>query len=301
MQTLSIDIGGTKIAAGIVSADFKVARYRKIETPKNKELFFKSISDIISEFSAVDNFERIGIGCAGLINKEGIVVKSPNLKFLEKTDLKEEINKICNDLNIYLNTDKKQESIKIGNDVQCFTLAEAACGAGKNYNIVAGLAVGTGLGGGIAINKKSFLGSQNFAGEFGHTIIDINYPERCACGNYGCLEQFVSGKAAEKYYQEISGEEKSALEIEKLSYKGDADALAALDKMTKYLGAGLANIVHILNPDAIVIGGGTGKTKTLFEPAIKYMRSHLLSEEIKIKVLPSQLEDEAVLIGAALL
>lgn len=294
---LSFDIGGTKIASGIVSGDFKVSEFKKINTPSNKEDFFEVINKQIKECSQKYKLDKIGIGCAGLVEKSGKIINSPNLPFLNGLDL----NQYLNIKPVPLAPKGKWHLFDFSNDVQCFTLAEAICGAGKKYNSIIGLTIGTGIGGGIVLNKQIFKGSQNFAGEFGHITIDLNYPEQCKCGNYGCLEQFVSGKAIERYYEEFSGEKKSAKEIEDLSYEGNKNALQAIEKMANYLSIGLANIVHSINPDAIIIGGSVGKTKTLFEPAIKSMRSRLLSPEIKVEILPSELGDNAILIGAAML
>lgn len=289
-MTLSFDIGGTKIAAGLVSETFKVLNFKKVETPKNKNEFLSVLLELLKSYEQEYAINKIGIGCAGLIDKSGKTIRSPHLDYLSDFNLKEFMEKSSEDT-----------ETRVANDVRCFTLGEAIAGAGKNYNIVAGITIGTGLGGGICIDKRYFGGSQGIAGEFGHTIIDFNYKEKCVCGNRGCLEQFVSGKAVERYYKGISGEEKSAKEIEELSYQGNKNALAAIEKIAGFLGIGLANIVHAINPDAIIIGGSIGKTKTLFDPAVKSMRSCLISPEIKVDILPSQLKDNAVLVGAALL
>lgn len=289
-MTLSFDIGGTKIAAGLVTEKYEVLNFKKTETPKNKDEFLSCLLELLKSYKQEYAINKIGIGCAGLIDKSGKMIKSPHLDFSSGFNLKEFMEKSSEDT-----------ETRVANDVHCFTLGEAAIGAGKDYGIVAGITIGTGLGGGICIDKRYFEGGQGIAGEFGHTTIDFNYKEKCACGNRGCLEQFVSGKAMKKYYQEITDENKSAKEIEELSYQGDKSALEAIEKMADFLGIGLANIVHSINPDAIIIGGSIGKTKTLFEPAIKSMRSRLISPEIKVEILPSELKDNAVLIGAALL
>jgi len=295
-MTLSIDIGGTKISAGIVSDDFKVSKFTKIKTPQNKDAFLLAISDLIEKYKKDYDIKKIGIGCAGLIDKNGTIVNSPNLSFLNNFNLMTFLSPFARGRLGGSSTD-----IKISNDAQCFTLGEAIYGAGKDYKIVLGITIGTGFGGGITINKKSFKGSQGFSGEFGHFIIDKSSKKQCTCGNFGCLGQFVRGKALEEYYKEISEKKLSSPEIEELSYKNDRNAIKAIEKIADYLGIGLANLVHILNPDAIIIGGSIGKTRTLFEPAIKSMRSHLLSDKIKVEILQSKLGDDAVLIGASLI
>ena len=289
-MTLSIDIGGTKISSGIISENFNISKFKKINVPQSKDKFLKIIVNLIQEYQKEYKIKKIAVGCAGLIDETGTIIKSPNLDFLTNFKLKDFIKKSAQNI-----------ETKVSNDVQCFTIAESILGAGKNYNIVIGITIGTGLGGGICINKKYFKGSQNFAGEFGHTIINTGFNKQCKCGNCGCLEQFVSGKAIEKYYQKISGEKKSAEEIGGLSRKNDKKALETIHKTAQYLGIGLANLSHILNPDAIIIGGSISKIEALFNPAIKSMHLHLISDKIKTNVIPSQLEDGAILIGASLL
>ncbi|TRZ78405.1 ROK family protein [bacterium] len=306
-MTLSIDIGGSKIASGIVQLGDtpKVSDFQKTETPKNKEQFLNTLKNIITEYQKSNEINKICIGCAGLINKTGKIVYSPNLQFLNDFDLRKYIK---NEFDI---------NATVANDVQCFTLAEAKYGAGKNFNTVIGITIGTGIGGGIVIDKKSFTGSQGFAGEFGHIVVDLSHDKQCPCGNYGCLEQFVSCKAIENNYLEITGKNKTAREIELMSQKGDLNSIEAINKMAKYLEIGIINIISFLNPDVIVIGGGIiineqctinndqltmndKQTNTLFEDAKKYALENLITGEVKVEIKLSELEYDAVLIGATL-
>jgi len=295
-MNLSIDIGGSKIASGIVQLgdSSKVSDFRKIETPKDKEQFLTVIKNIISGYIKDNGINKICIGCAGLINKSGKIVFSPNLLFLNDFNLREYIS------------DEFNIETTIANDVQCFTLAEAIYGAGKDYNTIIGITVGTGIGGGIVIDKKSFSGSQGFSGEFGHIIVDLSHDKQCSCGNYGCLEQFVSCKAIENNYLEITGNKKSAREIELLAQDENSDAVEAINKMSKYLGIGIVNIINSFNPDIIVVGGGTitenkdSKTIMLLKDTKKYVQENLITPEIKVEIKISKLGYDAVLVGAML-
>ena len=295
-MNLSIDIGGSKIASGIVQLGDKptVSDFQITNTLKNKEQFLSAIKNIITAYQKDNEINKICIGCAGLIDNSGKIVYSPNLRFLNNFDLRK-----------YIENEFKIDTT-IANDVQCFTLAEANYGAGKNFNTIVGITIGTGIGGEIIITKKHFGGSQNFAGEFGHTIINADYNKRCSCGKYGCLEQFVSGEAVERNYFEITGNKKSAREIELLAQKNDSDSISAINKMAKYLGIGIINIINSFNPNVIIIGGGmiseniNSGTITLFEDARKYALENLMSDEVKIEIKTSELGYTAPLIGAAL-
>jgi len=296
-MTLSIDIGGSKIAFGLVELGDspKVSEFKKIETPKDKERFLDALKNIISEYKKDNEINKICIGCAGLINKTGKIIFSPNLQFLNEFDLQE-----------YLTTEFNTETV-VANDVQCFTLAEATYGAGKGFNTVIGITVGTDVGGEIIINGQHFGGSQNFAGEFGHTIINADYEKRCSCGKYGCWKQFVGREAVERNYFEITKNKKTAREIEILAQNGNSNAIASINRMSRYLGIGIINIINSFNPDIIVVGGGiitenrNSQTITLLEDAIKYVQENLMSDEVKVEIKPSELGYSAVLIGATLM
>ncbi len=291
---LSLDIGGSKIAFGMVKLgdNPKVSDFRKIETPEDKESFLAAIKNIIAEYKKNNKIDKICVGCAGFIDNFGKIARSGNIPLLDNFNLPH-----------YLNTEFNVE-VSIKNDVQCFTDAEAIYGAGKNNNIVIGIMIGTGIGGGIVINKKSFTGSQGFSGEFAYNLLETN-PDKY-------LGSLVSCKAIEKNYFEITENKKTAREIELAAQAGDSESIEAINRMSKYLEILLLNIITTFNPDAIIIGGGiidsqlqellSGR-ETLFSIAKKNVLdklNELRSVKIKIEIKLSELGYNAVLIGATL-
>ena len=231
---IGIDIGGSKINSVLLDGK-KVIKKRKVKTKSksNKKIMLAQIFDCI-EYLMGDKIEGIGIGVPAPVNVTALknvpLAKVVQRKFKIKT--------------------------KVDNDANCFGLAEAIFGAGKNSEVLAGLTLGTGVGGALIINKKIFHGSLGKAAEFGHMIIKKD-GRKCNCGNRGCLEAYISAN--------ISTREKE-----------------------KYLEIGVANIINILDPDIIVIGGGLANIITL--PLTK-----------NTKVVRAKLGEDAGAIGAALL
>ncbi|MCK4860173.1 MAG: ROK family protein, partial [Candidatus Omnitrophica bacterium] len=187
-------------------------------------------------------------------------------------------------------------------DVNCFGIAERLLGAGKGKQNIIGLTLGTGLGGCLILKGKLFYGSQGSAGEIGHMIIKKG-GWKCSCGNNGCLEAYVSTKGTMRVAKEIGCKGTIPTEIMNLAKKGDKKAIRVYQIIGEYLGIGLANLVNMLNPDIIIIGGGIANAgKFIFNPARKTMKENVLSPLAKnTKVVKAKLGEDAGAIGAALL
>ena len=238
MSILGIDIGGTFIKyCGKAGQDIKKG---KVPTEKNIDSVLYQIEELIKNFHP----KAIGIGVAGLINKEtGRLEDSPNLKFLEGINLKSLIE------------DRFKIPVIVENDASAAAFGEYKYGAAKNGKIVVCLTLGTGLGGGLVIDGKLIDGVSGTAMEIGHTTIDINGWE-CHCGRKGCLEAYVSSYGLERFYFFHTDKKLDSSEIILLANEGNTAAMKALEEFSEYLAIGLMNILHIFNPDFIVIGGG---------------------------------------------
>ena len=288
---LGIDIGATKIAAGLVIGD---EVFKSIKLPTQAHMGEKHfIANIFKVIKIFDNpkIKAIGIGIAGGVDaKKGILVASPNMpqKF-KNIPLRQMVSK----------TFKKE--VAIDNDAHCFALAESVYGAGKNYQYVIGVTIGTGVGGGIVINKKIYHGRSGLAGELGHmTIVENGLP--CSCGNTGHLEVYASGTAMGTLYKRFTGKIKDAFYVEEQAYKGDKNALRVVKIMNETLGIGLANIINILNPDIIVIGGGLAHVTMIWHEAVKIAKKNVIYPALKdVKIVQSKLDKMAGILGAALL
>lgn len=287
---LSFDIGGTKIAYGLVKED-KVFKFKKIiwQKPITEEKFIQKIIEIIKS-EKKENFKAIALGVAGQINfKEGSVILSSNLlKKRKKIFLKKILEK------------KFGLPVFLDNDANCFTLAEAVFGRGEKENFIVGLTIGTGIGGGIVIKKEILRGKDGFAGEFGHLILEIG-GRKCSCGKRGCFEAYASGRAMEEFYFEITGKRKNTFQIKKEFSQKKSEAIYVVNETARWLGIGIANIINLLNPDLIVIGGGMVNFNSFIKIALKNIKPWLLVPKIKTKVLTSQLKEKAGILGTALL
>ncbi|MEZ0323227.1 MAG: ROK family protein [Hydrogenothermaceae bacterium] len=240
MKFLGIDIGGTFVK--VILKDNEKLKKEKILIPENvkkKELFEKFILDIILKYSP----EKVGIAVAGLVNKEGMVTNSPNLRYIEGINLK---NYIQNSLNI---------PVFVGNDANFAAYGEYVYGNGKDSKILICLTLGTGLGGGAVIDGKILEGVSGSAMEIGHMIIEKG-GQLCNCGRRGCLEAYVSSYGLERTYRDISGESLSSFDIIKLAKEGDIKALKSFEIFIDYLSVGIMNIAHIFNPDKVLLSGG---------------------------------------------
>ena len=202
------------------------------------------------------------------------------------------------------------------NDASAAALGEYLLGAGVGVNNLIYVTVSTGIGGGIILNGKLYLGADGCAGEVGHMVVDVNGP-RCNCGNIGCLEAFASGTAvAREAVRRISRGEKSRITelvgdrledidasmVGAAAKEGDVLACDVIEKAADYLGIGLANLANIFNPDLIIVGGGMSRLgDMLLEPARRVVRERAFQLPARsLSIVPSQLGDNAGVLGAAM-
>ncbi len=288
MYKIGIDIGATNIVFALVE-NLKVLKTQKISCPRSKKEIINVIKKNIKELQAnlgVSKIFGIGIGVPGPLSKDrDKILNPPNLKVLKNCSLSKIFEK---DLKI---------STKMENDANCFALAEERIGAGKGAKIVLGITLGSGIGSGIIINGKIFQGAFGSAGEIGHMSIKFD-GKKCSCGSNGCFEQYAS----QKYIKTLS--KISPQELVLLAKKGDKKAQKIWKDFGKNLGIGLANIINILDPEIVVIGGGLSNSWDLIlEPAKKEIKKCVLSPLSKknVKIKKAKLGGMAGAIGAALL
>lgn len=295
---IGIDVGGTNLRAALVSEEGEIVR--KIKKPSSEQVF-DSILEAIEEIKH-NEIAGIGFGVAGLIDrKNGRVYVSPNLHAIEGIDIVKEIQR------------KFNVPVFIENDANVAALGEKIGGAGKGFENFVLLTLGTGIGGGI-IHQGKLL---NVSAEVGHMSINSE-AEKCPCGNIGCLENYASARAM--IAKALAGLEKGTESLLKECCKGSFYKLtpediykAALDGDTlsreilrdagKHLGVGLANIINILSPEAIILTGGLiGAWDIYVQEAIKEASRRAFKVLFdSVKIIPSSLRDEAGIIGAACL
>ncbi len=293
---IGIDIGGSKINSVLVKNN-RVVKKRKtlIESKKSKITIVAQIYNCINfllEDISKKQVKGIGIGVPSPVDfKNQKILNPPNLVGLTNTHLAKQV--------------EKEFKIKtvLDNDSNCFVLAESILGGGKNQQIIAGLTIGTGIGGGVVINKEVFRGKNGSAAEFGHIKIP-NKNRKCTCGSFGCLEAYVSAKGMVETAGDVGLRTPTkSKEITQLAKNGNNKAIKAYKITGKYLGLGLSDIVNILNPDILIIGGGISNAgNLLLAPARNTMKENIVSLLAKnTKVIKARLGENAGAIGATLL
>lgn len=189
--------------------------------------------------------------------------------------------------------------VSLANDAQCFALAEALLGVGKGASSCFGVILGTGVGGGLILNREVHNGYQGIAGHWGHMCVDID-GEPCPCGRSGCLETFCSGPALERYYAKSSGTERSLSDIVGRR-STDPHAEQTLRRLVRHLASALGSIINIFDPEVVVLGGGVSNTPGLVNELHKALAPEVLYSPMRTKVALNLLGDSAGVFGAGLL
>lgn len=281
MLRIGIDLGGTNIAAGIVDENGNILLKKSVptEASRKKEEIIDDIAKLCRTLAkehgvTLDEIDAIGIAVPGGVDeKSGEILFTPNIPF--------------SNLNICKILSEKLDGKPIGlaNDANAATLAEVMCGAAKGAENAVMITLGTGVGGGIVINKKIYSGSNGLAAEIGHFVIAVG-GEKCGCGRRGCFEAYASATALIRMTKDelgkcfMSGEATLMAESSKISArtsfdafkKGDSAAARVIEKYTDYLANGISSLINIFQPDVFIIGGGVsgeGKFLTdLLQPKI---------------------------------
>ena len=289
MNKIGIDLGGTKIEGILLDDKLNVIERKRIPTQQEKgyKSIVNSIAFLVNELKtkARDNV-TIGLCTPGAISKKTGLIKNSNTQCLIDMPLQEDLNQIL-----------KQE-ISIENDANCFAIAEAILGAGKNYDVVFGVIMGTGVGGGIVFNKKIHKGRTYIAGEWGHHTLRIN-GNKCYCGKLGCVETYISGPALEKRWTELTGKTESLQSI--VQNLDNKEGQQWKNEFLENFGIGLANVIDILDPDVIVLGGGVSNISFLYDEGRDSVYDKVFSDLIETPILKNQLGDSAGVFGASLL
>jgi fructokinase len=214
------------------------------------------------------------------------LIKNSNTQCLIGKDLKNDLEKTLD------------QEISIENDANCFALAEARLGAAKNHDTVFGVIMGTGVGGGLVIDGKIHTGRTNIAGEWGHHCLKPNGND-CYCGRTGCVETYISGPALEKKWNELTNQNLSVAEIVK---KSQEDAYKTWKTgFLENFGLSMANVIDILDPDAIVLGGGLSNIPFLYDEGKNLVYENVFSDTVDTPILQNQLGDSGGVFGACIL
>lgn len=304
VNAIGVDVGGTKIAAGVVTPAGKVLNEVRYSSAGSSATLIQSIARSITEVREGYEVGGVCLAVPGLIlARENRVVFSPNLRAIEGIPLKDELE------------EKIGLPLTIENDASAAAWGEFRFGAGSEVDHLVFITLGTGVGGGVITHGILMRGAQGSAGELGHVTIQATGP-RCSCGNRGCLEALASGTAIQRRAQEVAGERPdSALgrlaterkiigeDVTELARQGDEAALLVLDEAGTWLGIGVAGFVNIFNPEVVAVGGGVITAGDLILNATRrevHLRARSPSRDL-VEIKEASLGPESGVLGAAAL
>lgn len=291
MSIVAIDIGGTKIKYGLVNIEGKLLAASEMDTEaaKGRDLLLEKIYKIVEKYSKDNKIIGIAISTTGQVNgKLGKVVGGTELiPGWIGTNVVEILEK------------KYEIPVIIENDVNCAAEGEMWLGAGKNDNSFICLTIGTGIGGGIVLNRELYLGEGSVAAEFGHIQIEKN-GRPCSCGNRGCYQSYASTTALLNFYFEKTNEKIDGKEFFKRLKNSGKVEKEIFEKWIDYLCDGLSTLIYIFNPKKIVIGGGVSKQKEFLTNKIKEnLRKKVMNNYLDIlEIKMAELGNDAGLLGA---
>ncbi len=309
---IGVDLGGTDIKVAVVDCEGAVLYSDCAPTEAHRGYghtinnIIRAINNILQKNNLdISQIGGIGVGCPGQVDPEkGLVKFLPNIPGWINIELADIL--------------EKELGLKAGvdNDVRCAALGEQKFGAGKGYNNIVCITVGTGIGSGIIMNGKLIRGANSCAGEIGHMILRDTGGKFCGCGNTGCFETLASGPSivemAENYimggksskFKELAGDGPITPElVARAAGFGDEVAKAIFKQAGYWIGIALTNVVNLLNPEIIIIGGGVAKSgNLLLEPIRKTVRERALKTALEnLQIVEAQLGNDAGMIGASLL
>jgi len=279
---IGVDLGGTKIEAIALERDGREALRKRVPTPRGDyAATLAAVASLVGEMGA----GNVGIGIPGALSRLTGRVKNANSTWLIGRPLKEDLERAL------------ARPIRIDNDANCFALSEAVDGAGAGARVVFGVILGTGVGGGIAVERELLVGGNAIAGEWGHNPLPLPGPKdlplpACYCGRSGCIETYLSGPGLEREHHSLTGQERAAREV----------ALADGEAMQRYierLARSLAAVVNVLDPDVIVLGGGLSNIERLYRDVPQVWTRYIFSDHVATRLLRNVHGDSSGVRGAA--
>ena len=297
---IGVDLGGTKIEAVVLGEDGSEIVRRRIPAPQND--YNNTLSAINALIKTVEQASGkaagecpVGVGIPGTISPQTGLVKNANSTWLIGHPLDQDL------------TDLLNRPVRIANDANCFALSESVDGAGAGADIVFGVILGTGVGGGLVVGGAILEGPNSITGEWGHNPLPLPSPDEipgddCYCGLSGCLETFLSGQGLQRSFEETApggGPVPTAEEIHRLALGEQDEAKACLDLYASRLARGLASVINIIDPSVIVLGGGLSNMSYLYEQVPSLWGQWVFSDNIMTKLLPNKHGDSSGVRGAA--
>lgn len=291
---IGIDLGGTKIEAlAIDSAGRELARHR-VDTPR--EDYGATIAAMVGLVRRIEremgSTARVGAGIPGSVSRLTGLVKNANSTWLNGRPL---------DRDLSLALDRE---VRVANDANCLAVSEATDGAAAGKRVVFAVILGTGCGGGVAIDGRVHTGPNGVGGEWGHNPLpwasgdELPGPE-CYCGHRGCLEMWISGSGVARDHEKVTGRQRTTRDIMADYATGNPDAVATMERFEDRLARGLAHVINLLDPDVLVFGGGLSKIEHLYRDIPRRLSGYVFGREAATPVLQARYGDSSGVRGAA--
>src|SRR5712671_2289488 len=294
MFRIGIDLGGTKIEAAALDDDGGMHRRQRIPTPIGDYAgTIAAIGTLVGRIEGeIGPAASVGIAIPGTLVVETGLVKNANSVWLNGRPLGRDVEAALG------------RPVRFANDANCFALSEAANGAAAGCGIVFGVILGTGCGGGIVVGGRVLVGANAIAGEWGHNPLPAPTPEEwpgppCYCGRTGCIETFLSGPGLAADHRRHTGRDLTTAEIAAIAAAGDPDCRASLDRYAERLARALASVVNLIDPDAIVLGGGLSAFGFLYDEVPRRWGHYIFSDTVLTRLLPPAHGDSSGVRGAA--
>jgi fructokinase len=291
---IGVDLGGTKIEAVALDPGGQEQVRRRVPTPRDDyEGTLAAIAGLVESIEEdVGAPGVVGVGMPGSISRASGLVKNANSVWLNGRPLAQDLAHAL------------PRPLRFANDANCFALSEAIDGAAAGHRVVFGVILGTGVGGGLAIEGRAWDGLNGVAGEWGHNPLPWPEPDErpgppCYCGRTGCLETFLSGPGLARDHARATGQRASPAEIAESAAEGDPRAQQTLERYEDRLARGLAHVINLLDPEAIVLGGGLSRIDRFYERVPALLPRHVFSDVVVTPVLAPRHGDSSGVRGAA--
>lgn len=291
---IGIDLGGTKIEALAIDEQGEELIRHRVDTPRDD---YKGTVDAMVGLvhlleAKTGRTGSVGAGIPGSISEKTGLVKNANSTWLNGRPLDKDLSAALG------------REVRIANDANCLAVSEATDGAAAGKHVVFGVILGTGCGGGVAIDGRVHAGPNGTGGEWGHNPLpwptdEENPGPLCYCGKRGCMEMWVSGTGLARDYQEITGERRTAREVIAGFEAGETNAVRVVDRLEDRLARGFATIINSLDPDVFVLGGGLSLTQHLYESLPKRLPAYVFGGEADTPILQARFGDSSGVRGAA--
>jgi len=293
-MNIGIDLGGTKIAAIVLGGDGRVVWESRVATPRDDyDGTLGAIADLVAAAEqAAGSACTVGIGMPGAISPATGVVKNANSTWLNGRRLREDL------------VARLGREVRLANDANCLALSEANDGAATGAEVVFGVILGTGVGGGLVVRGRGVTGANAIGGEWGHNPLpwpadDERPGPACYCGLHGCIETFLSGPGLAADHERQTGRRLGGEQIVALAETGDPEAVATLDRWVHRLARALATLVNVVDPDVIVVGGGLSRISRLYAAVPAIWADWIFSDAVATRLVPARFGDASGVRGAA--